>query len=77
MKKLKFNYLQFSNNEISTGNFMAKFVTICTRWNKDYLLGFVDAHLIHYPSPINLTYAWSFGSLAGLCLVIQILTGLF
>ena len=38
------------------------------RWNKNYILGFVDCHLIHYPTPIGLTYAWSFGSLAGMCL---------
>ena len=37
----------------------------------------MDSHLIHYPSPINLSYAWSFGSTAGICLVIQILTGVF
>jgi len=47
------------------------------RWNKDYILSIVDSHLIDYPSPINLSYAWSFGSLAGICLVIQILTGIF
>ena len=46
------------------------------RWNKTYLLGFVDCHLIHYPTPIGLTYAWSFGSLAGFCLIIQILSGI-
>lgn len=34
-------------------------------------------HLISYPSPGNLTYVWSFGSLAGLFLAVQILTGLF
>jgi len=33
--------------------------------------------LIHYPSPINLSYAWSFGSTAGICLIIQLLTGVF
>ena len=48
-----------------------------TRWNKDYVLAIVDSHIIDYPSPINLSYAWSFGSLAGVCLVIQILTGIF
>jgi len=47
------------------------------RWNKDYVLSIVDSHLIDYPAPINLSYAWSFGSLAGICLVIQILTGIF
>jgi len=47
------------------------------RWNKDYVLAIVNNHLIDYPSPINLSYAWSFGALAGICLVIQIITGIF
>jgi ubiquinol-cytochrome c reductase cytochrome b subunit len=47
------------------------------RWNKDPILSFVDAHIIDYPTPSNLNYFWSFGSMAGLCLVIQILTGVF
>jgi len=47
------------------------------RWNKDYLLGILDQHIIDYPSPINLSYAWSFGALSGICLGIQILTGVF
>jgi len=47
------------------------------RWNKENLLSFVDSHIIDYPTPINLNYLWSFGSTAGLCLVIQILTGIF
>lgn len=29
-----------------------------------------------YPTPKNLSYWWNFGSLAGLCLVIQIVTGI-
>lgn len=33
--------------------------------------------LIDYPTPTNLSYLWNFGSLAGVCLVIQILTGVF
>lgn len=40
-------------------------------------MSFVDSHIIDYPTPINLNYLWSFGSTAGLCLVIQILTGIF
>jgi len=47
------------------------------RWNKDDLLSFVDSHIIDYPTPINLNYMWSFGSTAGICLVIQIITGIF
>ncbi|MCI5048901.1 MAG: cytochrome b N-terminal domain-containing protein [Rickettsiales bacterium] len=30
-----------------------------------------------HPTPRNLNYWWNFGSLAGLCLVVQIMTGLF
>jgi len=48
-----------------------------SRWNKDYLLAIIDNHIIDYPSPINLSYAWSFGALAGICLVIQLVTGIF
>lgn len=47
------------------------------RWNDCELLSVVDSHIISYPTPINLNYLWSFGSTAGLCLVIQILTGVF
>jgi ubiquinol-cytochrome c reductase cytochrome b subunit len=47
------------------------------RLNRDYLISFVDSHIISYPTPLNLNYFWSFGSTAGLCLVIQILTGIF
>jgi len=37
----------------------------------------LDNHIIHYPTPININYAWSFGAIAGICLIIQILTGIF
>jgi quinol-cytochrome oxidoreductase complex cytochrome b subunit len=54
------------------------FLTNFPRINRNnYFFSFFDSHLIHYPTPINLTYAWSFGSLAGVCLVIQIITGIF
>jgi len=44
------------------------------RWNKNYLMAILNSHFIDYPTPSNLTYAWSFGSTAGFCLIIQILT---
>lgn len=47
------------------------------RWNKNDLLSFIDSHIIDYPTPINLNYMWSFGSTAGICLGIQIITGIF
>ena len=37
----------------------------------------INDHLVDYPTPSNLSYFWGFGSLAGLCLVIQIATGIF
>uniref|UniRef100_A0AAU6QDI6 Cytochrome b n=1 Tax=Laelaps chini TaxID=2902761 RepID=A0AAU6QDI6_9ACAR len=33
--------------------------------------------LVDLPSPSNISYMWNFGSLLGLCLMIQILSGLF
>ena len=47
------------------------------RINKHYIMGVIDSNIIHYPTPVSLTYAWSFGSLAGISLVIQIISGLF
>lgn len=47
------------------------------RWNKKSLFAVLNNHLIDYPTPINLNYFYGFGSLAGIMLVIQILTGIF
>ena len=47
------------------------------RWIKNNILGVVNNHLVDYPTPLNLSYVWGFGSLAGLCLVIQLVTGIF
>jgi len=48
-----------------------------SRWCKNFIIAFLDNHIIHYPTPINLTYAWSFGSSAGICLIIQMISGIF
>lgn len=37
----------------------------------------VNGALYDLPAPINLSIWWNFGSLLGLCLVVQIITGLF
>nr|QCU46378.1 cytochrome b [Stomolophus sp. CG-2019] len=37
----------------------------------------VNDIVIDLPSPSNISYLWNFGSLLGLCLIIQILTGIF
>ena len=34
-------------------------------------------HADNYPTPINLSYLWGFGSLAGVALIIQLFTGIF
>lgn len=39
------------------------------------LLATVSNHIDGYPTPINLSYLWGFGSLAGMALVTQIVTG--
>lgn len=44
---------------------------------KDILLKIINNSLIDLPAPINISIFWNFGSLLGLSLIIQILTGLF
>nr|ALO76891.1 cytochrome b [Propalticus sp. PRO01] len=41
------------------------------------LLKIINGSLIDLPTPSNISTLWNFGSLLGLCLVIQIITGLF
>jgi len=47
------------------------------RWNKNRFLGILNSHIIDYPTPVNINYFWSFGSTAGICLLIQLITGIF
>lgn len=44
---------------------------------KNPLIKIVNSSLVDLPSPINISFWWNFGSLLGLCLGIQIITGLF
>ncbi|HEU5048187.1 MAG TPA: cytochrome b N-terminal domain-containing protein [Rickettsiales bacterium] len=41
------------------------------------IFSLLDGVLGSYPAPKNLNYLWNFGSLAGMVLVIQLLTGIF
>ena len=53
--------------------------TRIVRWI-DYRLPFMatmEHELYEYPTPRNLSYWWNFGSLAGIMLVIMIVTGIF
>ena len=44
---------------------------------KHALLRLVNSYLVDSPQPANLSYLWNFGSLLGICLILQILTGIF
>ena len=39
------------------------------------LLSILNSYLIDSPQPANISYLWNYGSLLGLCLIIQIITG--
>jgi ubiquinol-cytochrome c reductase cytochrome b subunit len=41
------------------------------------ILSVLDHAVVSYPTPLNISYLWNFGILAGLCLVVQLLTGIF
>nr|QJF46462.1 cytochrome b [Hydrelia parvulata] len=41
------------------------------------ILKIINSSLIDLPSPLNISAWWNFGSLLGLCLITQIITGLF
>lgn len=44
---------------------------------KNILINTLHHSGVTYPAPSNLTYWWNFGSLALLCLVVQLITGIF
>lgn len=50
---------------------------IDSRWSDQAILSVGSSHLNYYPTPVNISYFWSFGSLAGLALIIQLLSGIF
>jgi len=56
---------------------MKKEMTIRFSLLKQPISSILNQHLIDYPTPSNLSYWWGFGSLAGICLIIQIVTGVF
>ena len=47
------------------------------RWSNNSLISVVNNHVVDYPTPSNISYMWGFGSMAGLCLCVQILSGIF
>ena len=45
-------------------------------WNSHLLIKIINNTFIDLPGPTNISLGWNFGSLLGICLVLQILTGL-
>jgi len=43
--------------------------------NRNSFVPILNNHLGDYPTPANLNYMWSFGVLASVCLIVQIITG--
>ena len=47
---------------------------------KDWLnkiLNFVNKHLRYYQTPVNISFIYTFGSLLGVCMLLQIISGFF
>lgn len=40
------------------------------------ILSFVNGLVIDLPAPANISYLWNFGSLLGVCLIVQLITGI-
>ena len=41
------------------------------------VLSLLNSYVVDSPQPANISYMWNFGSLLALCLIIQLLTGIF
>lgn len=41
------------------------------------ILSLANSYFVDSPQPANISYMWNLGSLLGLCLIIQIITGIF
>jgi len=44
---------------------------------KQILLRLLNSYLVDSPVASNISYFWNFGSLLAICLILQILTGIF
>ena len=44
---------------------------------KHIILRLVNSYVVDSPQPANISYLWNFGSLLAVCLILQILTGIF
>jgi len=51
--------------------------TISLRILNKPIINILNSHLVDYPTPININYFWNFGSMAGIFLVVQLVSGIF
>jgi quinol-cytochrome oxidoreductase complex cytochrome b subunit len=51
-------------------------IFITQLFNKGPLVGLLNSHIVDYPTPSNLNYAWGFGSICGLTLIFQLVSGI-
>jgi len=80
MISITYNSFQFIINSTAvhltiTQKFKHFYRMSSERFTKNVIADFICNHILTYPTPVSLTYAWSFGSLAGICLLIQMLSG--
>lgn len=47
------------------------------RHSQEKIISSGHAHIVAYGTPSNLNYVWSLGAMSGICLVLQIVTGVF
>ena len=56
---------------------LSPFLFLFLRFLKTHpIFRILNSYLVDSPQPANLSYLWNFGSLLGLCLIIQIISGI-
>ena len=56
--------------------FEALFSSMILSIKKQPIVQLINEHLVDYPTPSNLTLFWNYGFLAGMCLSVQLVTGI-
>jgi ubiquinol-cytochrome c reductase cytochrome b subunit len=78
LEKILMGWITMLNFVCGLGSDLTKIVSMSRLINtKNNLGNIVSNHITAYPSPLNLNYNWSFGSLVGLFFALQLITGIF
>jgi quinol-cytochrome oxidoreductase complex cytochrome b subunit len=64
-----------SNQHFTNTKQKSKYQQTQFRISKQFILNILHNHIIDYPTPKNFNYFYNFGVIAGIILVIQIVTG--